>query len=90
MYVLSLNYIFVNYYKQFELTEELKKEHKDVLSKMNEIVSKADLVKLQMTTLHSSQPPLDQKGFTNSPLEPITPIKKAPSLRVSKAVMLIA
>jgi hypothetical protein len=50
--------------KQFELSKKLVDEHKDILHKMNEIVLKADLVKLQMTTLHSSQPPLDQKGFT--------------------------
>ena len=31
---------------------------------MNKIVAKSDLVKLQMTALHSSQPPLDQQGFT--------------------------
>ena len=50
--------------KQFELTDELRKEHKSLLTNMNKIVSSVDLVKLQMTTLHSSQPPLDQKGFT--------------------------
>ena len=50
--------------KQFELDEKLEKEHSQTLNKMKQIVSKADLIKLQMTTLHSSQPPLDQKGFS--------------------------
>lgn len=49
---------------KFAPTVQLRKEYSDLLSKLKTEVSKLDLVKLQMTTLHSSQPPLDQKGFT--------------------------
>lgn len=49
--------------EQFLLSDELKREFSQTLKKMNEIVKKIDLVELQMTKLHSCQPPLDQKGF---------------------------
>ena len=49
---------------QFRLSEELANEYRNILESMNQIVAQSDLVKLQMTVLHSSQPPLDQKGFT--------------------------
>jgi len=50
---------------QFQLGIKLEKEYSTILKKMNEFIKdEDDLVKLQMTNLHSSQPPLDQKGFT--------------------------
>ena len=49
---------------QFQLSAELKSEYASLIKQMNEYVSKLDIIKLQMTALHSSQPPLDQKGFT--------------------------
>jgi len=49
---------------QFQLSAKLKDEYAPLLKEMNDHVSKLDIIKLQMTTLHSSQPPLDQKGFT--------------------------
>lgn len=49
--------------EQFSLTPQLEREFSDSLQKMNDIVKKVDIIKLQMTQLHSCQPPLDQKGF---------------------------
>ena len=49
---------------KFAPTVQLQEEYSDLLNRLKTEVSKLDLVKLQMTTLHSSQPPLDQKGFT--------------------------
>ena len=50
--------------KQFQLSESLKKEFSGLLTRLEHFVSRCDLIKLQMTSLHSSQPPLDAKGFT--------------------------
>ena len=48
----------------FKLSDSLRTEFSEILNRMEAIVSESDLVELQMTELHSSQPPLDQKGFT--------------------------
>ena len=48
----------------FTLSDSLRTEFSNILNKMESVVADSDLVKLQMTELHSSQPPLDQKGFT--------------------------
>ena len=48
----------------FQLSEKLKKEYKKLLLTLDGYVSKCNLVEMQMTKLHSSQPPLDSKGFT--------------------------
>jgi hypothetical protein len=50
--------------KSFTLSDSLRTEFLQILNKMKTIVADSDLIKLQMTELHSSQPPLDQKGFT--------------------------
>lgn len=49
---------------QFELSDSLKKEFSSLLNRLEHYVSKCDLIQMQMTSLHSSQPPLDAKGFT--------------------------
>lgn len=50
--------------KKESLTDSLKLSHKKILDEMNKIASKVNLVELQMTKLHSCQPPLDQTGFS--------------------------
>ena len=50
--------------KDRELSNDLKNEFKRSLESMNRIVSEVDLIELQMTKLHSSQPPLDKTGFS--------------------------
>ena len=49
---------------KFQLSDKLKHEYSTILKEMEQIVSSLDIVKLQMTELHSSQPPLCDKGFT--------------------------
>ena len=49
---------------EFQLSDSLRKEFSGLLKRLDAYVSKCDLVELQMTNLHSSQPPLDSKGFT--------------------------
>jgi len=64
----NINMIALIYLKlkdsQFQLSATLASEYAPLLQKMNDHIEKLDIVKLQMTTLHSHQPPLDQKGFT--------------------------
>ena len=48
---------------QFKLSKDLKQEYRVVLNKMEQIVSKIDLIKLQFTKFHTQMPPLNQKGF---------------------------
>ena len=49
---------------QFKLSNELKREYQHLLQRMNQIVSKLNLVELQFTKFHTQIPPLNQKGFT--------------------------
>jgi hypothetical protein len=49
---------------QFQLSAKIASEYAPLIKKMNDHVATLDIVELQMTTLHSHQPPLDQKGFT--------------------------
>ncbi len=46
------------------LSEELKIKYKNILDKMHDIVEDEDIIELQMTKLHSCQPPLDKTGFS--------------------------
>lgn len=46
--------------KDYNIPDDMKKEYSYYLDKMNKIVENLDLVKLQMTTFHASQPPLDK------------------------------
>ena len=48
---------------QFKLSRDLKQEYRVVLNKMEQIISKIDLIKLQFTKFHTQMPPLNQKGF---------------------------
>jgi superfamily II RNA helicase len=48
---------------QFKLSRELKQEYILLLNKMDQIISKMDLIKLQFTKFHTQMPPLNQKGF---------------------------
>ena len=48
---------------QFKLSKELKQEYSRLLNKMDQIISKLDLIKLQFTKFHTQMPPLNQKGF---------------------------
>lgn len=50
--------------QKFKMCDKLKKEYSFLLQKLERVVSQCDLIKMQMTTLHSNQPPLDAKGFT--------------------------
>jgi superfamily II RNA helicase len=48
---------------QFIITDKMKNDFNKVLCKMEEIVSKCDLIELQFTKLHDQMPPLNTKGF---------------------------
>ena len=48
----------------FKLSDELKKEYKHILLKMEQIVAKSDIIGLQFNKFHTQMPPLNQKGFT--------------------------
>jgi superfamily II RNA helicase len=48
---------------QFKLTKELAQEYSRLLNKMEQIISKMDLIKLQFTKFYTQMPPLNQKGF---------------------------
>ena len=49
---------------QFQLSAELKEEHSELLDRLNNYIEECNMVEMQMTSLHSSQPPLDAKGFS--------------------------
>ena len=46
------------------IPDALLKKYNNLISKMNQIVADEDIVELQMTKLHSCQPPLDKTGFS--------------------------
>jgi len=48
---------------QFVITPEINHEYSKQLLKMNEVVEKLDIIKLQFTKFHSQMPPLNIKGF---------------------------
>ncbi len=48
---------------QFVITDDMRKEYAKILTKMEDAVSKRDLVELQFTKLHDQMPPLNTKGF---------------------------
>jgi hypothetical protein len=48
----------------YKLSNEMKNEYRTLLLKMNQIVSKMDLIKLQFNKFHTQMPPLNSKGFT--------------------------
>lgn len=48
---------------QFKMTDEIYKEYKNDIEKMNSIVQNCDLIELQFTKLHNQMPPLNSKGF---------------------------
>jgi len=48
---------------QFKITDALKSEFSKSLLKMEEVVSKSDLIELQFVKLYEQMPPLNTKGF---------------------------
>lgn len=52
-----------------KLDEKLEKEFNHLLLKMESIIDKIDIIKLQMVDHHSSQPPLTQKEFKLDPFQ---------------------
>lgn len=50
--------------KEEKITSSLKSKFNNLIEQMNKTVSNLDIVELQMTKLHSCQPPLDQTGFS--------------------------
>ncbi len=46
------------------ISEDLLKKYSSLLSRMNQIVADENIIELQMTKLHSCQPPLDKTGFS--------------------------
>lgn len=49
---------------QFEITDDIEKDYVLQINKMNSIIEKTDLIKLQFTKFYSQMPPLNNKGFT--------------------------
>jgi len=48
---------------QFVITRQIFQEYSQYIIKMNEIVEKIDIIKLQFTKFHTQMPPLNIKGF---------------------------
>ena len=46
------------------MSDKLKNQYSELLTKTNEIIDKLDLIKLQFTKFYNQMPPLNQKGFT--------------------------
>jgi hypothetical protein len=49
--------------EQFNMNSDIEKDYKKSLNKMNEIVSKYDLLEMQFTKFYDQMPPLNTKGF---------------------------
>jgi replicative superfamily II helicase len=48
---------------ELQMNEILVEKYSDILNKMNEMISKFDLIKFQFTKLYSQMPPLNEKKF---------------------------
>ncbi len=48
---------------EYNLSDEFKKQYKDIIEKTNKIVSTVDLIKFQFEKLYAQMPPLNEKSF---------------------------
>ncbi len=48
---------------EYNLSDEFKKQYKDIIDKTNKIVSTVDLIKFQFEKLYAQMPPLNEKSF---------------------------
>lgn len=62
--VVSICNIYLKFQKEnYNFTPEINRVYNSILSKMEEIVNKADLIQLQFTKFYDSMPPLNITGF---------------------------
>lgn len=51
--------------EEFELSDSIKNEYKDIINEIDNICCDIDKIKLQFNRFHSNMPPLNKTGFTS-------------------------
>lgn len=58
-------YYAYNKLKEFDMSEKLKLEYKDLINKIEKIIEDLDIIELQFNRFHTNMPPLNERGFVS-------------------------